>query len=155
MPFQIHALPAEQFTTYFDLDDAALRHRRALRRIATKASGFPCRVSLADAEEGETLVLLNYVHLPQDSPYQAAHAIYVRQGAVQAKPNVGEVPAALGRRLISVRLYDNDHIMLDAEVVAGEQLAATLTDRFDDMTIAYVHLHIAGPGCFMASAMRV
>ena len=51
--FQISALPLETFAPFFDLDDTALAARGARRYVATKKPGFPCRVSLEDAEEGE------------------------------------------------------------------------------------------------------
>ena len=62
----------------------------AVRQTATTKPGFPCRVSLEDAEVGEQLILVNYEHQPSASPYRAAHAIFVRKGVEQAKPGVGD-----------------------------------------------------------------
>jgi hypothetical protein len=82
VPFRIRALPIAPFAPLFDLSEDELRRRRAVRVVADRAPGFPCRVSLRDAEPGETVLLLNYEHQSADSPYRAGHAIYVRAGAV-------------------------------------------------------------------------
>ena len=44
--------------------------------------GFPDRIELRDAEPGERLILVNYVHQPADTPYRASHAVFVLEGDV-------------------------------------------------------------------------
>ena len=95
MSFQIHALPAQTFANVHQLDDTVLSKRHIRRVRAHAENAFPCRVSLKDAAIGDTLLLLNHVSMPHDTPYRAAHAIYVKQGAETAFPEVGEVPRAL------------------------------------------------------------
>ncbi|MCA0919959.1 DUF1203 domain-containing protein [Pseudooceanicola nanhaiensis] len=151
MTFRIHALSPEPFAPLFALSEDELAGRNALRRIVTAQPGAPCRVSLADAAPGETVLLLNYTHLPVDSPYQSRHAIYVREGATQAHPEPGEVPEVLLRRLISVRYFDEDDLMCGAEVVEGSRLARALTRGMAEPEVRYAHLHFAGAGCFAAS----
>lgn len=68
MPFQIHALPKAPFETLFELSDQALKAQGACRVTADSNPGFPCRVSLQDAEPGETLILTNYRHLNGPTP---------------------------------------------------------------------------------------
>src|ERR1700722_18209942 len=102
MSFRISALPAASFAPLFRLTDVELAERAVVRRIVDSKPGFPCRVSLADAEIGETVLLLNYDPQPMRSPYRATHAIFVREGAKEAHPEVGEVPQALRTRLLSV-----------------------------------------------------
>lgn len=153
--FRIHALPAEPFSPLTTLDTAALAAERATRVTADRTPGFPCRVSLEDAEPGESLLLLHFTHHDVDSPYRAAGPIFVREAAMQAQPAIGEVPLQLRRRLLSVRGYDAPgENMLQAEVLEGERLADTLTTMFANPDIAYVHIHIARPGCFAARATR-
>src|SRR5437868_2471411 len=106
MTFQITALPAEPFAALFDLSDEALAERLAVRVIADAKPGYPCRVSLADAEPGEELILVNHQHQPSATPYQAAHAVFVRKGARQAQPEAGEVPEQLSSRMLSLRAFD-------------------------------------------------
>jgi hypothetical protein len=154
MPFQIHALAADQFSNLFDLSDAELAAMDAQRVTADRSPGFPCRVSLADAVVGETLILLNYQHIPQGSPYAASHAIYIRQQAGQAELEVGYVPDVLARRLLSVRGFDKQMIMQDADVVAGHDLDKALFRLFENPNISEVHIHNAKQGCFAAKATR-
>lgn len=155
MNFRIHALPPTPFQPLFDLDDAALQALGARRMIADAPHSAPCRVSLADAEPGEVLILLNHRHLDAPaSPYRAEGPIFVRASAVEARPAPGVVPHMLGRRLLSVRAYDADWMMTDADVVEGRDLAARLDDWFADDRVARVQMHTARRGCFMAEAVR-
>lgn len=154
MPFQISALPVEPFAPLFAFSDAELARHRAVRRVADAKPGFPCRVSLQDAEPGETVILLNFEHLPADSPYRAAHAIYVRQGAVQARPAVDETPALFRTRLLSLRAYDQAGMMTAAEVVHGSVLEPALEAMLADPAAAYLHIHNAKPGCYAARVDR-
>lgn len=154
MPFQIHALPAENFAHLFDLTDAQLAEHRATRVIADEDNAFPCRVSLADAQKGETLILLNHAHIASGSPYDATHAIFVREDVATARPKINEVPPVLSRRLLSVRAFGSDNMMRTAEVLDGVDLCAQLTRYFTDPDIAYVHIHNARQGCYAAKATR-
>lgn len=152
MNFQISALSEAEFVHLFDLSDPELAAHKACRKIVAAKPGTPCRVSLQDADIGETVILVNYEHQPEDSPYQAKHAIFVRQTAKQAEIGVNEVPEVIRCRLVSVRFFDRTQMMVGAEVVAGDAVDALLSAAFDDAEIAYAHIHNAKPGCFAASA---
>lgn len=154
MPFQIHALPAENVQPLFALGDDALAQRLARRVVATGHPGFPCRVSLRDAAIGEELLLLNHMCQDAASPYRATHAIFVRRDAVQARPAPGEVPASLARRLLSLRAFDAAGMMMAGEVVPGETLAAALAELLAAPEARYVHIHSAKRGCYHARADR-
>ena len=154
MPFQIHSLPAEDFAHLFTLTDTGLAKLNACRQIVQSKPGTPCRVSMADAEVGETVMLLNYDHQPANSPYKANHAIFVREGVPQALLAIGEVPEVLRSRVISLRLFDRNHMMVDADVLQGEGLAEAIERAFEREQVAYAHLHYAKPGCFAASVTR-
>ena len=155
MSFRIKALALAPFQPLFDMDDAALLRLGARRMMADAPHAAPCRVSLADAEPGERLILLNHRHLDAPaSPYRSEGPIFVREAAVEAAPAVGEVPDILGRRLLSARVYDADWMMTDADVVEGRDLAGRLSDWFADAAVSTVHLHTARRGCFMAAAER-
>lgn len=154
MSFQIHALSPAPFTPLFSLSSSELAKVRATRIIADAKPGYPCRVSLADAEIGETVLLLNFQHQAADSPYQASHAIFIREHAEQAFPAAGTVPEALEIRLISIRAFDEKHYMVGAEVVDGAHLSDSLTAILQDQSVAYLHLHNAKPGCFAARVTR-
>ena len=153
MTFRITALPLAPFQPLFALDDAALSTVGARRMIADGPHSAPCRVSLADAEPGESLILFNHRHLDHPStPYRADGPVFVRESAAEARPAPGEVPDMLGRRLLSVRAYDADWMMTDADVVEGRDLGYRLRQWFADDRVARVHIHTARRGCFMAAA---
>src|SRR5947209_4110920 len=146
--FRITALPSEPFLPLFALDDVDLARHGARRSVADAKPGYPCRVSLVDAEPGERVLLLPYRFHDVASPYQASGPIYVRESAHQALPDVNEVPDAVRRRLLSVRAYDAAGFMLDAEVAEGRDLEAQVERFFADDRVAYLHLHNARPGCY-------
>ena len=90
-----------------------------------------------------------------DSPYRASGPIFVRVGAVAAKLAPGEVPPYVTARLISLRAYDAQHLMVAAEVCAGEAVADQLARLFERGDVEYVQLHNARPGCYSCEARRV
>ena len=153
MSFRIHPLPLAPFRPLFDLDDEALLALGARRMVADAPHSAPCRVSLTDAEPGERLILLNHRHLDAPtSPYRSEGPIFVRESAAEAAPAPGEVPDMLGRRLLSVRLYDREWMMTDADVVEGRDLGERLARWFERAPSVIAHLHTARRGCFMACA---
>jgi len=154
MNFQIAPLPLKEFLPLFGLSDAELAKRRARRMIVDVSPGFPCRVSLEDAEIGERVILLNYMHQPAESPYRATGPIFVREKAAEAKLHRDEIPAAVQRRTISVRGYDAEDMMKGARVVEGRDLAEVIGEFFADNHVAYLHLHNAGAGCYSCRVDR-
>ena len=155
MSFQMSALPLDQFQELFALSDAALGARGARRYIADHAPGFPCRVSLQDAAPGERVILVPYAHQPADSPYSASGPIFVRELAMRAVPEPGEVPNLLRLRTLSVRGYSRHSMMVDATVVEGPQLEPAIEKLFANSRVDYIHLHYAAPGCYACRVDRV
>ena len=153
MSFRISGLPAQPFTALFALTDAQLAARDIVRMVADRNPGFPCRVSLEDAEPGERVLLLNYEHLAVASPYRSRHAIFVRENAREAQLEAGEIPQSLRRRLISLRAFDERGMMLDCDVLPGSELEAGI-GRLLHGAAAYLHLHNAKPGCYAARVDR-
>jgi hypothetical protein len=154
MSFRITGLPAERFTHLFALSGAELARHRALRKTCDEKPGFPCRVSLQDAEPGETVLLLNYEHLPVDSPYRSSHAIYVREREQASFDEVNEVPPALLPRLLAVRAIDAQGMIVAADVVEGRALVPLVEQYLADAEVAYLHAHFARRGCFAARIDR-
>jgi Protein of unknown function (DUF1203) len=119
----------------------------AVRVTADKPNDYPCRRCLRDAEVGEPLLLVGYDPFLGASPYSGRGPIYVHEHA--CTPFAGEgLPEQLTRRLLSVRAYDERHMLVDADVVDGEQLEAAASRLLDGA--AYLHVHNARPGCFAA-----
>lgn len=154
MSFRVSGLPLAPFRPLFGLDDAALLAHGARRHIADEHPGFPCRVSLADAEPGEGVLLVNFEHQPARSPYRAAGPVFVREDACEAAPAAGEVPESLRCRLLSVRAYDGEDLMADAEVVEGHALEPLVARLLGDPAVAYLHVHYARRGCYAARIDR-
>jgi hypothetical protein len=154
MSFQISGLPLARFASLFSMSDEALAAFQIVRRIADRKPGFPCRVSLRDAEPGERVLLLNYSHQPAGTPYRANHAIFVREAATEAVPQQGEVPEVIRLRLLSVRAFDAADMMVDADVVHGREVEPVIERMFADDRVAYLHLHNAKPGCYAARVDR-
>ncbi len=154
MSFQFHALSLVQFEPLFALSDSDLAKVRATRMIVDAKPGYPCRVSLADAEIGETVILVNFEHQSADSPFKAAHAIIVREHAEQAFPEIGVIPELFETRLISIRAFDDKHYIVDADVVDGSRLSESIPTMLQDTRVTYLHLHNAKLGCFAARVTR-
>jgi hypothetical protein len=154
MNFQILALPRDEFAPLFALADAQLQARGGKRCIADRKPGFPCRVSLEDAAPGESLVLIPFTHQSADSPYRASGPIFVREMARQASLGVNEVPEQLRGRLLSVRAYDSQGVMRDADVVDGLQLESVVGRLLSDPLVQYLHVHFARPGCYACRVDR-
>ena len=153
MSFRIQGLPAERFQHLFSLSDAALATQRAVRKVADGRAGYPCRVSLTDARPGESVILVNYEHLPGTSPYRATHAIYVRAGE-QTYDARDEVPDQLRARLLSVRAFDVRAMLTGCVVVEGRQLEPAIERLFSDRAAQFLHVHYAAAGCYAARVER-
>jgi Protein of unknown function (DUF1203) len=154
MSFQLVGLPFEPFAGYFGLSDREL-HRLGMQRVeATEEPGYPCRVSLRDAEVGEELLLVSYMHQPEHSPYRASGPIFVRKGATQRVLEPDLVPDYVTSRLMSIRAYDSAHLMIDAAVCDGSEAAFALNEMFGRNEVSYIHLHNAKRGCFSCRAIR-
>ena len=58
------------------------------------------------------------------------------------------IPAQQRGRLLSVRAYDGDGGMRDADVVEGVALEALVARFFADARVAFLHVHNARRGCY-------
>ncbi len=149
MDFRISGISVAPFRPLFDLDDNALLKLGARRYVADTKPGFPCRVSLEDAEPGEALLLANYEHQPAPgSPYRASGPIFVRENARHTFDRTNEIPIQLRTRLLSVRAYDADALIVDAEVVEGAELEDLIGRYLEREDTAYLHAHFARRGCY-------
>jgi hypothetical protein len=146
--FRVRGLAPETFQALFELSDEELTKRRARRMIADSKPGFPCRVSLQDAEPGEEVILTNFVHLPSESPFHSTHAVYVRKGATTATARPDFLPEMLRSRLLSIRAFDANDMLLGADVVEGNRAEEVIAKFFQDPNVDFLHAHFAKPGCY-------
>lgn len=135
-------------------DTESLLAEGAIRVRADSKPGYPCRVTLEDAEPGESLLLLNHVSHDVATPFRSAYAIYVREGAAAAPEYIDRTPAFFGHRTLGLRAFDADGMLRRASVAAPGEADRALRGLFDHEEIAYIHIHNAGAGCFMARAER-
>jgi hypothetical protein len=154
MNFRILGLSPEPFRPLYGLSDEELARRGSRRYVADAKPGFPDRIEMRDAEPGEPLILVNYLHQSADTPYRASHAVFVREGAQQRYDACNEIPEVLARRMISLRAFDADHWMVAAELCEGPQVAAGIRKLLDQPGAAYLQAHYAVRGCYAARIER-
>lgn len=152
--FRLLGLDAAPFAHLFDFDDEALAQFGIRRVRADVMPGFPCRVSLEDAPVGAELLLLSYEHQPARSPYRSTGPIYVGRDASRKVLASGEVPVYVTTRLISLRAYDRNDMMIVGDVAEGSAVRSQLVSYFARPDIEYVHLHNARRGCYSCVAIR-
>lgn len=154
MSFQIRGLEAEPFAPLFQLNDAALGAMGAKRVHADEADAYPCRVSLTRVAVGEELLLLNHAHqTTPTSPYRAAGPIFVSRSA-RTGTYRGELAPMLRDRLLSLRAYDGNAFIVDAEVAEGAEVLRVIERFFTDPEVAHIDAHFARRGCFAARIER-
>ncbi|WP_431244956.1 DUF1203 domain-containing protein [Flavobacterium sp. P21] len=153
--FKILPLNHVEFLGLFELTDLELEKIGAIKMTVDKFPGFPCRVSLEDAEIGEEVILLPYKHHKTNSPYQASGPIFVRKRATTPLFKNNEIPTMLNHRLLSLRSYDKNGIMKEAVVIEGNTLKEQIFKSFENEKIDYIHIHNAKPGCYNCLVERV
>ncbi len=154
MSYRVLGLDPAPFRPLYGLPDDQLAAAGASRHVADCSPGFPDRVEVRDAEPGETLLLLNYLHQPADTAYRASHAIFVREGAAKRLDVVDQIPAPLRIRPISLRAFDQAGEMIDADLVDGEALEPLIHRLLGNPDAAYLHAHYARRGCYAARIER-
>lgn len=154
MPFRITGLPADPFRPLFGLPDAELARHHARRYRCDAMPGFPDRIELREARPGESVLLVNHQHQPAASPYRSSHAVYVIEGAEQRYDAVDAVPEVLRSRLLSLRGFDADGMMVDADVIDGAAVEGLIERLLARPEVAYLHAHFARRGCYAARIER-
>ncbi|HEY1961225.1 MAG TPA: DUF1203 domain-containing protein [Rhizomicrobium sp.] len=152
--FRFTGLPFAPFERFSRMSDAELEAIGARRMIADEKPGFPCRVTLTDAEPGERVLLLSYLHQPADTPYKAAGPIFVREDVRDMYASAELPPVCRTGRLLSARAYDASGTMVDADVSSSEEIETLLARLFARDDTDYVHIHYAKRGCFAARVDR-
>lgn len=153
--FQIKAINASEVNHLFNLNNEELLLHQAVRMIVDEHPGYPCRVSLADAEKGEEVLLFSYKHHDVRSPYYSEGPIFVRKDLETVKLAINEIPQMLLHRILSLRAYDKAAMMIDARTIEGNVLSEALNDIFENSKVGYIHIHNSGPGCYNCMVERV
>jgi hypothetical protein len=135
--FIVHALPTGE----------AAQSGPAGRHVVADGPS-PCRRCLRNAAVGDELILLPYDPFTVRSPYTGEGPVFVHADGCKAhEPEPDALPEQVHGRQFSVRAYDEEAMMVDAEIVPGDRLA----ERAHALLapgVAFLHAHFAGPGCF-------
>ena len=153
MTYRIHGLSPEPFAPLFAMDEAELAASNARRVVADSPTGYPCRVSLADAAPGDELILVNHVSHDAPTPFRASHAIYVRKGA-EPGSHADEAPDYLDRRTIGLRGFGADGMLRQAVLAMPGEADAKIRTLFEQEEVTEIHAHTAALGCFLARIVR-
>lgn len=153
MSFRITGLDAAPFRDLHALPDDALAEKGMRRVRIEQKHAAPCRISLDDAEIGESVLLLNFEHLPVDTPYRQQGPIFVRE-TENRFDQTGVIPPALARRPLSLRGFDGDDMMIEADLVDGAEAPALIERFFANPEVKYIHAHYARRGCYAALIER-
>jgi hypothetical protein len=154
MDFRITGLPAEEFAHLAGASEDRLLELGIQRTRIDAPHSAPDRISLRDADPGETVLLLNYEHLPVASPYRSRHAIYIIEGERRTFDAVNEVPDVMRRRMLSLRAFDKAGAMIDADLSDGREVEALIGKLLANPRTSYVHAHYAKRGCYAARIER-
>jgi hypothetical protein len=154
MSFIVSGLPVEAFRPLFGLSDGELAERGVLRQTAASKPGSPCRITLEDAEIGESVLLLNHEHQSAATPYRSTHAIFVREAALETKVLADRIPEVFLGRTLSLRAFDAAGMMIDADLCQGDDAASVIERLLAPPAAAYLHVHNAKRGCYAARVER-
>lgn len=152
--FIVKPLEKNIFVELLSKNDDQLAEVNARWLIADSKPGYPCRVSLIEAEVGERVLLVPFKHHDVLSPYQASGPIFIREGAETAELEINEIPEILTQRLLSVRAYNTENLMIHAETVQGAGFENSIRNQFLNSEVAYLQIHNANPGCFNCNVHR-
>ncbi len=153
MTYAIKGLDPAPFAALFELDDAQLE-ALGMVRMAVDNPNFPCRVTLRDSELGDEVLLLNHVSHDGDNPYRASHAIFVSKAATQAAEYVDCVAPALDRRILSLRAFDSNGMMIDAALAQPGEADPAIRKLLANPAATHIDAHNAIRGCFAARIDR-
>jgi len=152
--FQIIGIDKNNFSSIISEENNNFTDNHIQWITADAKPGYPCRVSLVDAEVGEKILVLPFVHHDVDSPYRASGPIFVRQHAENANLEVNQIPDMLRHRPSSIRAYNSAGLMIGAEVIEGSKLESAIERQFQTIEVEYIHIHNASPGCFNCAVYR-
>jgi hypothetical protein len=153
MTYRITGLDPAPYKPLFGLSDEDLAERGVVR-MTVADNGFPCRVSLTDRALGESVLLVNHVSHEVANPYRASHAIFVTETEQAPAEFIDEVPPVFQPRVLSLRGFDKDGMMVEAILTQPGEADAGIRRLFTDPAIETIHAHNATRGCFSAKIER-
>ena len=153
MTYRVTGLDPAPFKPLFGLPDDDLA-KQGVVRMTVDGPTFPCRVSLTDRAVGETVLLLNHVSHDGDGPYRATHAIFVTESDDEAARYVDQVPPVFEKRILSLRGFDEQGMMVEAALAQPGEADAAIRRMFENEWVDHIDAHNAIRGCFSARIER-
>lgn len=148
------------------MDTESARRFRATRRDdrggpvlsrTVDGPGFPCRHCLRLGAGGEEMLLASWdLPLPQ-GPYWTPSPIFLHARDCEAAAPADALPETVtANAIISLRHYDRNGMCLYdlGLVLPGAEAEAPLRERLADPRVAFVNIHTARPGCWLARVER-
>ena len=151
-----HPLPAA-----LDVGTHATIPTKLVDVTAENAGGLPCRKCLTNGQLGQKMLLLSYDPFLGDSPYRQHGPIFVHS---EPKCELAEFPTGVEVDVpeqqrkwdrLAVRAFDEKHMMIGFDVVAGKDLVERAERFFSETESEYLHVHYAAPGCFAVRIDKV
>jgi hypothetical protein len=152
MTYRIAGLDPAPYKPLFALTDDELAKRGIVRMTVTEKPSFPCRVSLADRDVGENVLLLNHVSHDVANPYRASHAIFIAD--TKRAEFINEIPPVFETRVLSLRGFDRNGMMIEAMLAQPGEADAGIRKLFENSEVETIHAHNAVRGCFSARIER-
>ncbi|MEO9601321.1 DUF1203 domain-containing protein [Parasphingorhabdus sp.] len=154
MTYQITGLSPDIAKSFQGATEKELKALRAVHITATSKPGFPCRISLEDAEVGEELILFHHISHDVDSPYRSSYAIFVRTGQTEAAQYTDAVPPVFHDRPLGMRAFGEDSRLKTASLSLPGDADQTIRQLFELDEVTYIDVHNAAHGCFVARVER-
>lgn len=79
-------------------------------------------------------------------PYHGSHAIYLWEGCNDQGIYINEITESIVARLLSLRAFGENHLMLQADICKGADMKMLLKFFFDYPSVGYIHIHNAKQG---------
>ena len=147
-------LPRQDFAHLSGLNDKVLRLQNIMRQTVDAKPGPSCRITLQDADAGETVLLLSYQSHDVPAPCALRSAAYVREGAAQAAAYRDALPPVFADRPVALRLFNQDAMLVGADMSFNPGVKAKIEQGFARVEVAGIHGHNPVYGCFVAGIGR-
>ena len=153
MTYRIRGLDPTLYRHLVGLSETELASHGVIRMTADSSPGYPCRVTLDDVDPGATVLLINHVS-HDGGPYHASHAIFVSEEAELPADYEDMIPPALDRRVLSLRAFDEEGLMVDARLAQPGEAEAAIRAMLGNALVHHIDAHNAARGCFAARVDR-
>lgn len=132
---------------------AAAGARDHVISVVDSAMTAPCRHCLRWAQPDERVVLFPYSAIPPGHAYSEIGPIFVHADGCQRYSATDKYPVEFqeGR---SIRAYDSDYNMIDAEVADGSGPEPIIEKFLEKPETEFVHVRSASRGCYTMEVRR-